>query len=83
MSTPAQSEEHRQNAQPSMREIRKAVYQMMSKKAPGSDDVTIGILKASGESVIQRLFKFFTDVWENEETTKVWSIMTLIKICKK
>ncbi|CAF2913171.1 unnamed protein product [Rotaria sp. Silwood2] len=60
--TLAASEEHRQNAQPSMQEIRKAVNQMKSRKAPGSDDVTVDVLKAGGEPVIRWLFKFFTDV---------------------
>ena len=54
------SEEHRQNAQSSMKEIRQAVNQVKSRKAPGSDDVTINTLKAGGEPVMQWLFKFFT-----------------------
>ena len=65
-----------------MQEIRVAVNQMKSKKAPGSDDVTVDILRAGGEPVIRWLFKFFTDIWENEGTTKEWNIMTLIKIYK-
>ena len=80
MSTLAAGEKHRQNAQLSMQEIRVAANQMKLRKAPGRDDVTVDILKAGGEPVIQWLLKFFTDVWENEETTKEWKIMTLIKI---
>ena len=80
--TLAADEEHRQNAQPSMQEIRVAVHQMKPRKAPGSDGVTVDILKAGGEPVTRWLFNFFMDVWENEETTKEWNIMTLLKIYK-
>lgn len=80
--TLTKTEEHRQSTPPSINEIRKALNQMKSRKAPGSDGVTIDILKAGGEPVIRWLFKFFTDVWEKEETTKEWSVMTLIKLYK-
>ncbi|CAF4230155.1 unnamed protein product [Rotaria magnacalcarata] len=76
------TEEHRQNAQPSIEEVRKAINQMKSRKAPGSDEVTVDILKAGGESVIRWLFYFFTDVWKNEQMAKEWSITTLIRLYK-
>ncbi len=55
-------EEHRQNVQPSIDEVRKAMNQMQSRKAPGSDEVTADIMKAGGEPVIRWLFKLCTDV---------------------
>ena len=59
-------EERRQNAPISINEVRKALSQMKSRRSPGSDEVTVGILKAGGEPVIHWLFEFFTDVWQNE-----------------
>ncbi len=47
------TEEHTQNAQPSIEEVIKAVNQMKSRKAPGSNEVTVDILKAGGEPVIR------------------------------
>jgi hypothetical protein len=76
------TEEHRQNALPSIEEVRKAINQMKSRKAPGTDEVTIDILKAGGEPVIRWLFNLFTDVWKNEQMVKEWSVATLIKLYK-
>ena len=56
------SEEDRQNATPSIDEVRNALNQMKSRKAPGSDEVTIDILKTGGEPAIRYLLNLFTDV---------------------
>ncbi|CAF3777981.1 unnamed protein product [Rotaria sp. Silwood1] len=46
ITTPSRSELERQNAQPSLEEVTRALNQMKSRKAPGSDEVTADILKA-------------------------------------
>ncbi|CAF1422686.1 unnamed protein product [Didymodactylos carnosus] len=60
-------EEDRQNAQPSLAEVRSALSQMKSRKAPGSDAVTADFLKAGGEPAIKWLHAIFIDIWKNEE----------------
>ena len=75
-------EERRQNAPISIHEVRKALSQMKSRRAPSSDEVTVDILKAAGKPIIYSLFEFFTDVWENEQMVKQWSMTTLIKLYK-
>jgi len=57
------TEEHIQIAQTSIQEVKKAVNQMKSRKAQGTDEVTVNILKAGGEPVIRWFLEFFTDVW--------------------
>ena len=76
------TEEYRQNVPISIDEVRKALKQTKSRKAPGSDEITADILKAGGEPVIQWLFKFFTEIWENEQMVKEWNMTTLIKLYK-
>ena len=75
-------EERRQNAPISIDEVRKALSQMKSRRVPGSDKVTVDILKAGGGPIIHWLFEFFTDVWENEQMVKEWNMTTLIKLYK-
>ena len=57
------TEECRQNTQISIEEVRKALNQMKSRKAPGNDEITADLLKAGGEPVIHWLFNFLTDIW--------------------
>jgi hypothetical protein len=60
--------------------VKRAVNKMKSRKAQGSDEVTVNILKAGGEPEIRRLLKFFTDLWKNEPMVKEWSVAILIKV---
>ncbi|CAF2113181.1 unnamed protein product [Rotaria magnacalcarata] len=53
ITTTARLELERQNAQPSFEEVKRALNQMKSRKAPGSDEVTADILKADAEPVIK------------------------------
>ncbi|CAF2129927.1 unnamed protein product [Rotaria magnacalcarata] len=82
ITTPSRSDLERQNAQPSIEEVERALNQMKSRKAPGSDEVTADILKAGGEPVIKWLHEIFNDVWENEKMVKEWSSATLVRLYK-
>ncbi|CAF4919165.1 unnamed protein product, partial [Rotaria socialis] len=82
ITTPTRLELERHNAQPSFEEVKRALNQMKSRKAPGSDEVTADILKAGGEPVIKWLLEMFTDMWENEQVVKEWSSATLIRLYK-
>ncbi|CAM4767619.1 unnamed protein product [Rotaria magnacalcarata] len=53
IATTARLELERQNAQPSFEEVKRALNQMKSRKAPGSDEVTADILRADAEPVIK------------------------------
>ncbi|CAF0787582.1 unnamed protein product [Rotaria sp. Silwood1] len=76
-------EEERQNAQPTIPEVRKALNQMKSRKAPGYDGITADLLKAGGEPVIKWLHEMFSDVWKQEKMVEEWNLAVLIKLFKK
>ncbi len=76
-------EENRQNAELSIEEIRKALCQMKSRKAPGNDEVTADIFKAGGPPVLRWLYEIFTGVWKNEEMVEDWNLAILIRLFKK
>ncbi|CAF4497680.1 unnamed protein product, partial [Rotaria magnacalcarata] len=77
------NEEERQNIQPTISEVRKALNQMKSRKAPGNDEITADLLKAGGEPVIKWLHEIFSDVWKQEEMVEEWNLAILIKLFKK
>ncbi|CAF5015969.1 unnamed protein product, partial [Rotaria socialis] len=76
------NEEERQNMQSTISEVRKALNQMKSRKAPGNDEITADLLKAGGEPVIKWLHEIFSDVWKQEEMVKEWNLAILIKLFK-
>ncbi|CAF2223088.1 unnamed protein product [Rotaria magnacalcarata] len=73
------NEEERQNIQPTISEVRKALNQMKSRKAPGNDEITADLLKAGGEPVIKWLHENFSDVWKQEEMVEEWNLAILTK----
>ncbi|CAF1596751.1 unnamed protein product, partial [Rotaria magnacalcarata] len=70
ITAPSRLDLERQNVQPSFEEVKRALNQMKSRKAPRSDEVTADILKAGGEPMIKWLHEIFTDMWENEQVVK-------------
>ena len=55
-------EERRQNAVPTIQEVKAALLQMKSPKAPGNDEITVDLLKAGGAPVVSWLHSIFMDV---------------------
>ncbi|CAF3677329.1 unnamed protein product [Rotaria sp. Silwood1] len=71
--TLSKEEEKRQNTVPSIGEIRRALSQMKSRKAPGNDEVTADLPKAGEELVIGWLYEIFVDIWKSELMMQDWS----------
>ncbi|CAM4769447.1 unnamed protein product [Rotaria magnacalcarata] len=82
ITTPSRPGLERQNAQPSIEEVERALNQMKSRKSPGSDEVTADIIKAGSEPVLNWLHEIFNGVWENEKMVKEWSSATLVRLYK-
>lgn len=78
---PAQ-EIRRQGEPPTVEEVRQALKQMKSRKAPGNDDVTADLLKAGGAPVLNWLHEMFVDIWKTEEIVEDWTLAILIRLFK-
>ncbi|CAF1316375.1 unnamed protein product [Adineta steineri] len=81
--TLSEEEEKKQNAVPSIEEVRRALFQMKSRKAPGSNEITADLLKAGGEPVIHWLHGIFVDIWKKELMVQDWNLAILIRLYKK
>ncbi|CAF2974726.1 unnamed protein product [Rotaria sp. Silwood2] len=61
------TEQDRQDKSPPLVEVKEAMKQMKSRKAPGNDDTTADLLKAGCLPIVTWLHNIFVDVWKNEE----------------
>jgi hypothetical protein len=75
-------EQDRQDKPPSLVEVREAIRQMKSRKAPGNDDVTADLIKAGGLPIVIWLHDIFVDVWKSEEMVEDWTRAILIRLYK-
>lgn len=73
-------EEERQSAALTVQQVKAALAQMKSRKAPGNDDVTMDLLKAGGAPIVSLLHSIFKDVWEKEEANEDWTLSILIRL---
>src|SRR3990167_5878699 len=71
-------EQDRQDKLPSLVEVREAIRQMKSRKAPRNDDVTADLIKAGGLRIAIWLHDIFVDVWKREEMVTDWTLAILI-----
>ena len=67
----------------SKEEIRSAIKDLKSNKAPGSDNITAEILKADVETTVNELEKLFKIIWESEEVPEDWKEGLIVKLPKK
>ena len=64
-------------------EIRMAIRQLNSGKAPGPDGIPCEALKADIETTVYMLYPLFEKIWEVEEVPLDWKEGYLIKLSKK
>lgn len=64
-------------------EVRKAITDSKSGKAPGEDDLSIDVLKESGKEVDKMMAKIFTDCLREQNIPDKWKSANIILIHKK
>ena len=65
---------------PSMEEVSKAIKQMSSGKAPGSDAIPAEVYKAGGPVMLQKLTKLFQSIWNEGKVPQQFKDATIVHI---
>ena len=68
---------------PTLTEVQKAIKQMSSSKAPGSDSLPAEIYKAAGPSTISKLTELFQDMWEEGKIPQDLKDANIVHIYKR
>jgi len=68
---------------PSVEEVDKAVMQMSSRKAPGSDAIPAEVYKAGGPIMLQRPTQLFQSVWIAGEVPQQFKDASIVHIHKQ
>ena len=64
-------------------EIRSALGDMESRKAPGIDSITADLPRVDTDTTVNVLHELFTKIWEEESVPEDWSRGLIIKLPKK
>ena len=64
-------------------EIKNALGDMKSKKAPGIDSTTADLLRVDTDNTLQVLHELFNKIWEEESVPEDWLRGLIIKLIKK
>ena len=57
---------------PTANEVKSAIDNMKSGKAPGADGISEEMLKAGGDIIIETLTEMFKEIWKEEEIPVDW-----------
>ena len=69
--------------EPSLEEVRKCLNKLKSGKAAGSSGIVAEMLKAGGQLVAEKLWKFFGKVWDEGDVPKDWESGIVMPLFKK
>ena len=69
--------------EPSLEEVIKCLNKLKSGKAAGSSGIVAEMLKAGGQLVAEKLWKFFGRVWDEVEVPKDWESRIVMPLFKK
>ena len=68
---------------PTANEVKSAIDNMKSGKAPGANGVSAELLKAGGDVITETLTEIFKEIWEEEEIPVDWKTGLIVKLPKK
>ena len=74
---------HELDNMPSMEEVSKAIKQMSSRKAPGSDAIPAEVYKAGGPIMLQKLTQFFQSIWKEGQVPQQFKDASIVHIYKR
>src|SRR5271156_6507117 len=69
--------------EPSLEEVCKCLSSLKCGKAAGSSGIVAEMLKAGGQLVAEKLWKFFRRVWDEVEVPKDWESGIVLPLFKK
>ena len=68
---------------PSVGEVHRAIKQLVSGKAPGSDGIPAEVYKAGGPAVVQKLTELFQSIWEKGTVPQQFKDASIVHIYKR
>jgi len=68
---------------PRFHEMKSALNEMQTNKAPGPDNLPLEVLKHAGDSLHTRLHLLILKIWEQRELPKDWKDANIVTIFKK
>ena len=81
-SVPQRAEVEELSLEPSIDEIRKAIGQLVSGKAPGNDGIPAEIFKFGGDDLIEKLHELFILIWETGRVPQDFKDASIIHLYK-
>ena len=74
---------HELKVPPSVDEVSKAIKQMSTGKAPGSDAIPAEVYKSGGPTVLSQLTKLYQSMWEKEQLPQDFRDAIIVHIYKR
>ena len=70
-------------AEPSLEEVKDAVFKLKNNKAPGSDNLPGELFKYGGDALCMTLHELIVKIWEREEMPEEWELGIICPVYKK
>ena len=71
------------DGEPTISKLKSAIKSLKNGKAPGIDQVTAEMIKAGGDTLLQRLHSLLKLIWHTERIPSAWKKAIIVPILKK